>query len=65
MRYTLRTFPLRVNTGLFADTFGQLSDNCFCYTFCHAQRTDYVPSENKILIDLLVHGSRCIVRSFL
>ena len=55
MRYTLRTFPLRVDTGHFADTFGQLADtfgqladNCFCYTFCHAERTDYVPSENKI-----------------
>ena len=48
MRYTLRTFPLRVDTGHFADTFGQLADNCFCYMFCHAQRTDYVPSENKI-----------------
>ena len=48
MRYTLRTFPLRVDTGHFADTFGQLANNCFCYTFCHAERTDYVPSENKI-----------------
>lgn len=27
MRYTLGTFPLRVDTGHFADTFGQLADS--------------------------------------